>query len=58
MIFPQWVELKHISMDFKFCLLAGGRPPHVHLSESHNFQANTSDDGGDRKRRENASNSV
>ena len=40
-------------MDFKFCLLAGGRPPcsllrlpHAHLSESHNFQANTSDDGG------------
>ena len=25
-IFPRWVELKHISMDFKFCLLAGGHP--------------------------------
>ena len=51
-------------MDFKFCLLAGGRPPscsdrliiysHMRtrddggrcLSESHSFQANTSDDGG------------
>ena len=21
-IFPRWLELKHISMDFKFCLLA------------------------------------
>ena len=43
-IFPRWLELKHISIDFKFCLLAGGRPPscsrHAHLSESHNFQAN------------------
>ena len=42
--FPRWLELKHISIDFKFCLLAGGRPPscsrHAHLSESHNFQAN------------------
>ena len=39
-------------MDFKFCLLADGRPAFLlaHLSESLNFQANTSDDGGDRDR--------
>ena len=24
-IFPRWLELKHISMDFKFCLLSAGR---------------------------------
>ena len=26
-VFPRWLELKHISMDFKFCLLSAGRPP-------------------------------
>ena len=31
--------------------------PHAHLSESHNFQANTSDNGGDCEWRENAGNS-
>ena len=33
-IFPRWLELKHISMDFKFCLLAGGCPGHLLARES------------------------
>ena len=57
-IFPRWLELKHISMDFKFCLLA---PCSDRVTRTCPKVINSrliGDDGGDREWRENAGHSV
>ena len=52
MIFPRWLHLRHISDGFEILFALCWPPPPCssRLSESHNFQANNSDDGGDRDR--------